>query len=86
MTSSQLRQQLDDLKKKEALAQTREQLLLEDMSKLLEEVATLFKSIKKLEIIPEEELTTENLQGVISKLQNHIDSEIKKSTIPPELL
>ena len=86
MTSSQLRQQLDDLKKKEAIAQTREQLLLEDKSKLLEEVATLFKSIKKLEIIPEEELTTENLQGVISKLQNHIDSEIKKSTIPLELL
>lgn len=86
MTSAKLRQQLDDLKKKEAIAQTREQLLLEDKSKLLQETNSLFDQIRKLNIISNEELVPENLSNIVTKLQDYIDLEISKSTIPPELL
>ena len=85
MTISQLRAQLSDLKKKEAIAQTRESLLNEEREKLLGEMDTLFKLVRKLGIIPEEDLTPSNLPNVTAKLQAHIDSEIAKSIIPEEL-
>lgn len=86
MSIEQLRRQLDDLRKKETIARTREQLLLEEKEKLLGEVEVLFTAARKLELFKEEELTSSNLAGVVSKLQEHINSEIAKSQIPGELL
>ena len=86
MHLSQLREQLADLKKKEAVAQTREQLLLEEKEKILKEISELYRLVKNQNIVPEESLTPENLSNVINKLQSYIDSEIVKSSIPPELL
>ena len=86
MTISQLRAQLADLRKKEAIAQTRESLLNEEKTKLLGEMDTLFKLVRELGVISEEDLTPSNLVNVVAKLQTHIDSEISKSTIPPELM
>lgn len=86
MKLNQLRDQLSDLKKKETIAQTREALLIEEKQKLLTEMTNLFKLVKELGVLSEEELTPSNLSGVAAKLQEHIDSEISKSGIPPELM
>ena len=86
MTLSQLREQLTDLKKKEVIAQTRESLLNEEKQKLLGEMDTLFKLVRELGVVSEEELTPSNLSNVATKLQTYIDNEISKSTIPPELI
>lgn len=85
MHLSQLRDQLADLKKKEAIAQTREQILNEDRGRLLTEVEGLYAEIRKLEILPEEKLTPGNLSNVITELQTVVDTELSKMTIPPEL-
>jgi hypothetical protein len=85
MRLNQLRDQLADLKKKEVIAQTREQLLNEEKQKLLGEVETLFKQVRELGVVSEEELTPSNLQTVAAKLQTYIEEEISKSKLPPEL-
>ena len=86
MLINQLRDRLAELKKKEAIAQTREQLLGEEKQKLLEEVEALYSIVKDLQLVPDEELTPDNLVGVIEELQEHMDKLLKKVTIPQELL
>lgn len=86
MRIDQLRSQLDDLKKKETIARTREQLLLEEKEKLLGEMESLFASVRKLGLFKEDELTPANLSAVVSSLQEYITSEIASSQIPKELL
>jgi leucyl aminopeptidase len=85
MRLSQLRDQLADLKKKETIAQTKEQLLIEEKQKLLDYVEELYTLVRKLNIVPEEDLTPSNLVTVSAKLQSYIESEISKSNIPIEL-
>ncbi len=82
---NQLKSQLDDLKKKEVIAQTREQLLVEEKRKLLEEIEVLFKSIRELNIVAEEDLTSSNLSNIVNKLQTYTDQELSKNDIPQEL-
>ena len=86
MQLSQLRNQLAELKKKETIAQTREQVLLEEKQALLSSVEELYALIRPLSIVPEEDLTPNNLANVVSKLQSYIDDEISRSSIPQELL
>lgn len=86
MTLSQLRSQLSDLKKKETISQTRETLLIEEKQKLLSEMDNLFKLIRELGVVSEEELTPSNLSSVSGKLQTYIENEIANSSIPPELI
>ena len=83
---SQFQSQLADLKRKEVIAQTKEQLLVEEKQKLLNEVNEFYSLVRKLDIVPESELTPGNLSAVTTKLQNYIDSEVAKSNIPQELL
>lgn len=85
MRLNQLREQLTDLKKKETIAQTREVLLVEEKQKLLGEMDILFKLVKELGVVSEEELTPSNLTNVALKLQSYIESEIAKSSLPEEL-
>lgn len=85
MKISQLKEQLADLKKKETIAQTREQLLEEEKQKLLREIEDLFKDIKKADVIPSEDLHPGNLPAVVVKLQTYIDSEVAKCNLPLEL-
>ena len=80
-----LRDQLADLKRKEVIAQTREQLLVEERQKLLMEVAEFYEQVQKLNLISKEELTPNNLSVVVDKLQSYINSEITKVDIPQEL-
>jgi len=85
MNLPELKNQLNDLRKKETIAQTREQLLNEEKDKLLSEISSLLIDINKLEIFSSEELTTSNLKNIIEKLGKHIEEEISKSNLPPEL-
>lgn len=85
MNIGNLRNQLSDLKKKETIAQTREQLLNEEKQKLLTEIGELFKLLRELGVFSEEELTPSNLPNVLTKLQTHIENEITKSNLPQEL-
>lgn len=86
MNLPQLRNQLADLKKKEVIAQTREQLLIEEKQKLLGSVEEFYGLVRDLNIVAEEDLTPSNLSEVVLKLQSYIDSEISKSNLPQELL
>lgn len=86
MTLIQLRSQLADLKKKETIAQTREAVLIEEKQELLDEMTDLFKLIRELGVISEEDLTPSNLSNVTAKLQAFIEQEISKSHLPSELL
>lgn len=85
MRLNQLQAQLAELKKSEAIAQTREQVLNEERSRLLVEVTNLYKDLRKLNLFSEEELTPANLQNVVNKLQEKIDVEVAEVIIPPEL-
>jgi len=85
MNLPELKNQLNDLRKKETIAQTREQLLNEEKDKLLSEISSLLIDINKLEIFSSEELNTSNLKNIIEKLGKHIEEEISKSNLPPEL-
>ena len=82
----ELRNQLAELRKKETVAQTRQQLLDEEKTDLLMEVQELLNEIKKLNIVSEEELTSQNLSNVVEKIKCHIETEISKSQIPKELI
>jgi len=82
----ELRNQLDELRKKETIAQTRQQLLDEEKVTLLNEVQSLLDEIKMLKIVSEEELTPQNLSKVVEKVKCHIESEIKKSQLPTALI
>jgi len=81
-----LRSQLSDLRKKETVAQTREQVLNEEKERILVDLQTLFTEVEKLNIVSKEELVSNNLNNVIDKLYKYIESEITKSNIPKELL
>jgi len=86
MKINQLRDQLSDLKKKEAVAQSREQFLNEEKQKLLQDIEALYKTVRELGVVPVEELTPSNLANVVSRLQKHIEDELAKSNLPKELL
>ncbi len=86
MKLKRLQSQLDELKKKEAVAQTKEQLLNEEKDQLLSEVNVLLDDVRKLNIIPSEDLTPSNLQAIIEQVEGYIDEELRKSAIPQELL
>ena len=81
----ELRNQLSKLKEKETIARTRQQLLDEEKDVLLKDVQELLAEIRKLNIVPAEELTPQNLPNIIAKVRSHIDIEISKSSIPEEL-
>lgn len=85
MRLKQLREQLASLKKDEAIVQTREQVLKEDRERLLAEISALYIELRKLEIFPEQDLTPGNLSNVVIKLQEKIDAELSKLTIPSGL-
>ena len=86
MKLKQLQSQLDELRKKEAIAQTKEQLLNEEKDQLLTEVEELFKKVRPLDIIPDDDIAVNNLSNIIDQIEEHINEEIAKSSIPPELL
>ena len=86
MKLKQLRSRLDELKKNEAIAQTREQLLNEEKEQLLSEVMKLLSSIRLLKIVPEENISSNNLMLIIKEVEDYMETEIAKSSIPPELL
>ena len=86
MSINQLRDQLADLKKKEAVAQSREQLLDEEKQKLLADINNLYRMVRELGIVPSEALTPSNLSNVATLLQQHIDKELAQSNLPKELL
>lgn len=77
-----IRSRLDELKKKEAVISTREEYLIEEKNKLLSEVNVLFESLKKTGHFSPEELTSQNLDGVMSKLYKIIEDELKLSELP----
>jgi hypothetical protein len=77
-----IRNRLDDLKKKEAVVGTREEYLAEEKNKLLLEVNNLFESLKATGYFTPEELTSQNLEGVMSKLYKIIEDELKLSELP----
>lgn len=85
MRVNQLREQLADLKKKEVVAQTRESFLDEEKKKILNEIDTLYAAVRELSVIPDADLTPNNLSVVVAKLQKHIEDELAKSSIPREL-
>lgn len=86
MRINQLRDQLADLKKKEAVAQSREQLLDEEKQKLLGDIDNLYRMVRELGVIDPSALTPSNLSNVATLLQQHIDAELDKSNLPKELL
>jgi leucyl aminopeptidase len=86
MKINQLRDQLADLKKKEAVAQSREQLLDEEKQKLLGDIDNLYRMVRELGIVPPEALTPSNLSNVATLLQQHIEKELTSSNLPKELL
>lgn len=86
MKINQLRQQLDELKKKEAIAQTKEQFLNDEKKLLLREVNQLLEVIKPLGIVSDSLCTPSNLSEITSEISRYIESEITKSNIPQELL
>lgn len=86
MKIDQLRDQLADLKKKEAVAQSREQLLDEEKQKLLADIDELYRTVKKLGVVAAEALTPSNLSNVVTLIQQHIDKELAQSNLPKELL
>jgi hypothetical protein len=86
MKINQLRDQLADLKKKEAVAQSREQLLDEEKQKLLADIDDLYRMVRELGVIAPEALTPSNLSNVATLLQQHIDKELMQSNLPKELL
>jgi len=81
----ELRKKLSELKEKQTVARTRQQLLDEEKIVLLEDVQKLLTKIKKLDIVSEEESTPQNLSNVIEKVRCHIATEIEKASIPEEL-
>ncbi len=81
----ELRKKLSELKEKQTVARTRQQLLDEEKIGLLEDVQKLLTEIKKLDIVSETELTPQNLSNVIEKVRCHIATEIEKSSVPTEL-
>jgi len=85
MKINQLRDQLADLKKKEAVAQSREQLLDEEKQKLLGDIDNLYRMVRELGIVPQEALTPSNLSNVATLLQQHIEKELTNSSLPKEL-
>ena len=86
MRVDQLREQLSDLKKKETIAQTREALLNEEKVKLLTEIDVVLKLVKELGVVPEDQLTPNNLPALILTIQQHIETELSKSSVPSELI
>jgi hypothetical protein len=80
-----LKKQLEELKKKETIAQTREQVLTEEKQLLLSEAQKLLEEVEKLNLFSKEELVPNNLPNIVSKLYSHIESELTKIKIPPEL-
>jgi len=77
-----IRSRLDDLKKKEAVISTREEYLVEEKNKLLLEVNNLYEVLKATGRFSPEELTPQNLDGVMSKLYKIIEDELKLSELP----
>ena len=77
-----IRSRLDDLKKKEAVISTREEYLVEEKNKLLLEVNNLYEVLKSTGRFSPEELTPQNLDGVMSKLYKIIEDELKLSELP----
>ena len=73
---------LDDLKKKEAVISTREEYLVEEKNKLLSEVNNLYEILKATGRFSPEELTPQNLEGVMLKLYKIIEDELKLSELP----
>lgn len=85
MRLKQLRDRLAELRKNEAVAVTREQVLSEEKERLLSDINVLYAELNKLEIFREGELTPGNLSSVISTLQNLIDTELAKLSIPKDI-
>jgi len=81
-----LQKKLEDLRKKETIAQTREQLLDEEKVKLLSDIQELLTEVEVLDLLSKEDLTPQNLTAVVDALNKHIEAEVEKSSIPKELL
>ena len=86
MKLKELQRHIDALKKQEAVAETKEQLLNEEKEHILLEVNSLLEEVQQLDIVPSGTIAVNNLSRLVDQIEAYIDKEVSKSTIPPELL
>ena len=82
LSIEEIRGRVQELQKKEAVISTREEYLTEEKNKLLLEVNTLLGALRTTGRFTSEELTSQNLDAVMSKLYKIIEDELNLSELP----